>query len=190
MPAKPRNFVASAAWLLALLVGAGLLAVQLPAGPMVSSAPDSARNLSRDSSAQAARRAAPHAAADIRSLLDAQAAAWNRGDVDGFMAGYWNSDQTAFAGSQGILHGWQALLDRYRKTYPDRKAMGTLEFSALEITLLCPDAALVLGKWHLEREAGPVGGVFNLVLRNFPGGWRIIADHTSVVPGAAPGSAR
>jgi len=117
----------------------------------------------------------------VRRLLEDQAAAWNRGDLDGFLAGYWNSEKTAFAGSQGILHGWKVLRERYRKNYPDRKAMGTLTFSALEVTPLCARAALVLGKWHLDREAGAVGGVFSLVLRQFPEGWKIIADHTSLV---------
>lgn len=129
-------------------------------------------------------RPASSADAALRTVLHEQAEAWNRGEVDAFLRGYWHSENTVFAGSQGITRGWQALKDRYRKSYPDSKAMGTLTFSALEVTALCPDAALVLGKWRLEREAGPVGGVFSLVLRQFPEGWRIIADHTSVVPEA------
>jgi ketosteroid isomerase-like protein len=118
-------------------------------------------------------------------LLAAQVAAWNRGNLEEFVEGYWNSAATTFAGTQGILHGRQALLERYRRSYPDRGAMGTLAFTNLEITLLCPDAAFTLGEWRLARAAGPVGGVFSLVLRRFPEGWRIIADHTSVVPRAA-----
>lgn len=163
---RNRVFVLGIACLLVMLAGTTLVARRVRANPIAASAPDA-----RD---------------EIRSLLDRQATDWNRGDLDGFLTGYWNSDQTAFVGSQGILHGWQALLERYRKSYPDRKAMGTLAFSGLEITVLCPDAALVLGKWHLEREAGPVGGVFSLVLRRFPEGWRVIADHTSVVPASTP----
>ncbi|HUK51930.1 MAG TPA: nuclear transport factor 2 family protein [Candidatus Binatia bacterium] len=131
----------------------------------------------------------PQTAADntagVRRVLDDQQAAWNRGDLEGFAQGYWRSDATAFAGTQGILRGWQALLERYRRSYPDRKAMGTLTFSNLEVTPLCADAALALGHWHLDREAGPIGGVFSLVLRRFPEGWRVIADHTSVVPAPA-----
>jgi ketosteroid isomerase-like protein len=122
--------------------------------------------------------------AEIRKVLTDQQEAWNRGDLDGFLAGYWQSEQTAFAGTQGIVRGWQGLRERYRKGYPDRRAMGTLDFSELEITPLCADAALVLGHWHLEREAGPVGGVFSLVLRKLPEGWRIVADHTSSVASA------
>ncbi|HKM91308.1 MAG TPA: DUF4440 domain-containing protein [Candidatus Acidoferrales bacterium] len=186
MHTTARSFTIGAVCLLALLAGITLLAHRVPASPIATQARESSSGARRESSPGWAGGAAPDVTSEIRSLLDGQAADWNRGDLNGFLAGYWNSDQTAFAGSQGILHGWQALLERYRKTYPDRRAMGTLAFSGLEITPLCPDAALVLGKWHLEREAGPTGGVFSLVLRRFPGGWRIIADHTSVVPASMP----
>ena len=135
--------------------------------------------------AAAPRPAPPDVAVEIRTLLDAQSAAWNRGDVEGFMAGYWKSEKTTFSGANGVLRGWQAVLERYRRDYPDRAAMGTLTFSGLEITALAPDAALVLGNWHLERASGPVGGVFSLVLRKFPEGWRILHDHTSAVASAA-----
>ena len=128
---------------------------------------------------------APSADAAVRGLLRDQAAAWNRGEVDGFLAGYRNSSQTVFAGAQGIIRGWQQLRERYRTYYPDRRAMGTLTFSSVEVTFLCPDAAFAVGNWHLDRDAGPVGGVFSLVLRQYPEGWRIIADHTSVVPETA-----
>lgn len=121
--------------------------------------------------------------AQIRAVLDAQAAAWNRGDVDAFMQGYWKSEKTEFVGSTGVFHGWQAVLERYRKAYPDRQAMGHLTFSGLEVTMLGPDAALVLGHWSLEREHDHPGGVFTLVFRRFPEGWRIIHDHTSAVAG-------
>jgi ketosteroid isomerase-like protein len=130
----------------------------------------------------------PGAEAAIRGVLEAQASAWNRGDLEGFLEGYWKSNATAFAGTQGILRGWQALRERYRGSYPNRAAMGTLRFSDLEITPLCADAALVLGHWHLDRATGPVGGVFSLVLRQFPEGWRIVADHTSATPPPAPES--
>ena len=117
----------------------------------------------------------------IRDLLSAQTAAWNRGDIEGFMQGYWHSDETTFSGSSGVSRGWQALLERYRKNYSTRAIMGHLEFSELEITALGDEAALILGRWHLDRESGPVGGVFTLVARRFPEGWRIIHDHTSEV---------
>ena len=125
----------------------------------------------------------PGAKAEIRAVLDDQVEAWNRGDVARFMEGYWKSEKTEFVGSSGVLRGWQAVLGRYRKTYPDRRAMGALTFSELEITELSPAAALVLGRWRLEREHDHPGGVFTLVLRKFPEGWRIILDHTSVMGG-------
>lgn len=119
--------------------------------------------------------------AEIHAVLDAQAQAWNRGDVDAFMEGYWKSEKTEFVGSEGAFRGWQAVLERYHKAYPGRQAMGRLTFFGLEINLLAPDAALVLGHWQLEREQDRPGGVFTLVFRKFPEGWRIIHDHTSVV---------
>jgi ketosteroid isomerase-like protein len=118
----------------------------------------------------------------IRAVLNAQVEAWNRGDVDAFMQGYWKSEKTEFVGSNGIFRGWQSVLDRYRKTYPDRRAMGTLTFSDLEVTMLSSGAALVVGKYHLVREADHPEGVFTLVFRKFPEGWRIINDHTSAIP--------
>ncbi len=125
------------------------------------------------------------AEAELRALLDAQVAAWNRGDVEGFMQGYWKSDGTIFVGSGGVLRGWQAVLDRYHKNYPDRAAMGRLEFSELEITPLAPDAAVILGHWQLEREKDRPGGYFTLIVRRLPEGWRIIHDHTSAQPAPA-----
>jgi len=167
MSIERRCVVGRAASLVLLFAAATLLTVGMPTRGATSA------------------QAAASAEAAIRKLLNEQVSAWNRGDVDAFLTGYWNSEQTVFVGSQGITRGWQGLRERYRRSYPDRKAMGTLTFSELEVTLLCPDASLVLGKWHLDRESGPIGGVFSLVLRQFPEGWRIIADHTSMVPEAA-----
>jgi uncharacterized protein (TIGR02246 family) len=115
----------------------------------------------------------------IEAVLHAQQAAWNEGDLPKFLEGYWNSPDLTFAGSEGIVRGYNELLERYRKSYPDRKAMGTLAFSGLEIRFLGPEAALVLGHWHLAKGIGEEGGVFSLVFRRFPTGWRIIHDHTS-----------
>ena len=124
----------------------------------------------------------PRASAEteIRAVLDAQVEEWNRGDIDTFMQGYWNSVKTEFVGSSGIQRGWQAVLDRYHKAYPDRRSMGKVTFSDLEFTMLSPRAALVVGKYRLDREADHPTGVFTLVFRKFPEGWRIINDHTSV----------
>jgi ketosteroid isomerase-like protein len=116
---------------------------------------------------------------EIRAVLTEQQAAWNRGDIPAFLEGYWNSPELTFAGSDGIVRGYDGLLERYRKTYPDKTRMGELEFSGLEIRPLGADSALVLGHWHLKRPVGDVGGVFSLVFHRFPVGWRIIHDHTS-----------
>jgi uncharacterized protein (TIGR02246 family) len=122
----------------------------------------------------------------INAVLVAQQEAWNRGDVDAFLTGYWHSEDLTFSGSGGISRGWNEVLARYKKTYPDRGAMGTLDFSGLEFRFLGPDSALVLGRWHLKRggEGGDIGGVFSLVWQRFPEGWRIIHDHTSAVVAA------
>lgn len=117
--------------------------------------------------------------AQIHAVLDAQVAAWNRGNLVAFMKGYWNSPQTEFVGSNGIVRGWQLVLDRYRKAYPNRAAMGHLEFSDIEIQMLGPEAALVVGHFRLQRQGDAPTGVFTLIFRKFPEGWRIIHDHTS-----------
>jgi ketosteroid isomerase-like protein len=124
--------------------------------------------------------------AQIRAVLDAQAAAWNRGDIDSFMSGYWKSDETEFIGASGITRGWQSVLDRYRRNYPDTKAMGQLRFGNLEIHATCPDAAYVIGEFHLVREKETPSGIFTLNFRHFPEGWRIVADHTSAYPAPTP----
>ena len=121
----------------------------------------------------------------INAVLVAQQEVWNRGDVDAFLNGYWHSADLTFSGSGGISRGWNEVLARYKKTYPDRGAMGTLDFSGLEFRFLGPDSALVLGRWHLKRAAdADIGGVFSLVWQRFPEGWRIIHDHTSAVVAA------
>jgi len=126
------------------------------------------------------RSAAPDEQSEaIRAVLTTQQAAWNHGDIPAFLEGYWNSPELTFSGGDGIVRGYAGLLQRYRKSYPDRAAMGELDFSGLEIRILARDAALVLGHWHLKRAAGDAGGVFTLVFRRFPAGWRIIHDHTS-----------
>ena len=115
----------------------------------------------------------------IRQLLLLQTDAWNRGDIDSFMAGYWKSDETAFVGANGITRGWQAVLDRYKKNYPGREAMGQLTFSNLEVHVTCPDAAFAIGQFELKRESDKPAGIFTLDFRKFPEGWRIILDHTT-----------
>jgi ketosteroid isomerase-like protein len=138
--------------------------------------------ISRPSTASPAN---PSEEAQIRAVLDMQTAAWNRGDIDTFMTGYWHSEETEFLGANGNAHGWQAVLDRYHHSYPDRKTMGTVSFSDLEIHVTCRDAAYVVGKFHLVRESDQPSGVFSLDFRKFPEGWRIVLDHTPAFPTAA-----
>jgi uncharacterized protein (TIGR02246 family) len=114
----------------------------------------------------------------IRKVMDDQAAAWNRGDLEGFMQGYWNSPKLVFVGSE-VTRGWQPTLDRYKRSYSTREKMGTLTFSDLEITVLSKDAAVVLGTWSLARAGDNPHGKFTLTFRKFKEGWRIIMDHTS-----------
>jgi uncharacterized protein (TIGR02246 family) len=136
-----------------------------------------------DSSAKAAARADRNTdQAAIASVLTAQVEAWNRGDVDAFLEGYWKSPDVSFSGTSGITRGWDGVRERYKKNYADRTAMGELDFSGLEFRFLGNDAALVLGHWHLKREKGDIGGVFSLVWQKFPEGWKIIHDHTSQAP--------
>ncbi|MFN6962717.1 MAG: YybH family protein [Pyrinomonadaceae bacterium] len=115
----------------------------------------------------------------IRAVMDAQAAAWNRGDIDGFMQGYWNSPDLVFVSGANVTRGWRPTLDRYKKSYDSRAKMGTLTFSDLEITVLSKGSAVVLGSWSLARDKDNPHGKFTLIFRRFKDGWRIVHDHTS-----------
>ncbi len=116
---------------------------------------------------------------DIRSVMNEQTAAWNRGDIEGFMKGYWNSPQMTFVSGDNVTKGWQPTLDRYKKTYDTKAKMGVLTFSELEVNVLASDAAVVLGSWSLAREKDNPHGKFTLTFRKFKDGWKIILDHTS-----------
>lgn len=115
----------------------------------------------------------------IRAVLAAQERAWNRGDVEGFMQGYAQTDSLRFASGGRVRYGWQRTLDGYRRSYPDTAAMGTLTFDSLDVRLLGPDHALVFGHWQLQRAGDAPGGLFTLIFRHRPEGWRIVHDHTS-----------
>jgi len=119
------------------------------------------------------------ARAAIRAVLDAQAAAWNRGDVEAYMDGYDRSPRTEFVGGDSITRGWQEVLDRYKQKYDTREKMGTLTFSDLEINMVSGDAALVLGRWRLKRANDEPHGTFTLLFRKTKAGWRIVHDHSS-----------
>ena|SRR6185369_2938078 len=116
---------------------------------------------------------------DIKKVMTDQAEAWNGGDIDSFMRGYWNSDKLVFVSGANVTRGWQPTLDRYKRTYDTRAKMGTLTFSDLEITVLSKDSAVVLGSWSLARESDNPHGKFTLIFRKFREGWRIVMDHTS-----------
>ncbi|HYJ92610.1 MAG TPA: DUF4440 domain-containing protein [Pyrinomonadaceae bacterium] len=119
------------------------------------------------------------AQSEIRKVMDDQVAAWNRGDIDGFMRGYWNSEKLVFVSGDNVTRGWRPTLERYKKSYDTRAKMGTLTFSDLEITVLSKDAAVVLGSWALARDKDNPHGKFTLTFRRFRHGWRIVIDHTS-----------
>ena len=124
-------------------------------------------------------KVANDADAAIRFVLAAQQAAWNRQDLAGFMAGYARGDQTRFASGGDVTRGWQTVFDRYARRYSTAEAMGRLNFSAVEITVLGDDSAVAFGRWELERSADRPWGLFTLVFRRLPEGWRVVHDHTS-----------
>jgi len=117
--------------------------------------------------------------AAVRAVLDAQAAAWNRGDLEKYMDGYARSADTVFVSGDRVTRGWQTVLERYQKAYDSREKMGVLTFSDLEITVLSKDAAIVLGRWHLQRSKDEPHGRFTLLFRKTDAGWKIVHDHTS-----------
>ena len=116
----------------------------------------------------------------IRKVMDDQTAAWNRGDIEAFMQGYWNSPELKFVSGDSVTKGWQPTLDRYKKNYDSRAKMGVLTFSGLEINVISKDAAVVLGSFALQREQDNPKGKFTLIFRKFKDGWKIVHDHTSV----------
>jgi beta-aspartyl-peptidase (threonine type) len=132
---------------------------------------------------------------EVENVIRAQQDAWNRGDIEAFMNGYWKSDETVFVSGDDVTRGWQKVLDRYKNKYSDRAKMGSLTFSDLEIKELSDDSAVVLGSWRLERATDPPSqsaspartsgatsephGRFTLIFRRFPDGWKIVHDHTS-----------
>jgi uncharacterized protein (TIGR02246 family) len=123
---------------------------------------------------------------ELRALVDAQQKAWNKGDLDGFMAGYWNDDQLSFVSGGDITFGWKKTKERYVKRYQaDGKEMGKLSFSELHVESFSPSAAMMRGKYELvfEKEKDDkkktARGRFTLILRKFPDGWKITHDHTS-----------
>lgn len=118
---------------------------------------------------------------DIVTVLRTQETAWNNGDIDTFAQGYKNSPDTLFIGNQ-VSRGYAGMIATYRRSYPNRAAMGTLSFSALEVRRLDDNFAVCIGKFHLERTpavGGNANGIFTLVFEKTPQGWKIIIDHSA-----------
>lgn len=115
----------------------------------------------------------------IRSVLDSQVQAWNRGDVEGYMKGYWNSDETSFVSGGAVTKGYANVLARYKKAYGSREKMGMLAFEDLHIRTLSSSSAVATGMWRLKRTNDSPWGRFTLMIEKKPEGWRIVYDHTS-----------
>ena len=117
----------------------------------------------------------------VRAVLDRQVADWNKGDLDGFLAGCWNSPKVVFQSGGQRYDGWAAMRERYRRRYQaEGRAMGRLAFSGLDIEPLGPEAVLARGCWQLTMPDGTTpGGLFTVIFRKFPEGWKIVHDHTS-----------
>lgn len=112
----------------------------------------------------------------IRKVMSDQQKAWNAYDLDGFMEGYWQSDELKFYGSGGVTHGWKNTLARYKKSYPSKEHTGTLNFVLNEISKINKDSYYVMGEYHLERSLGNADGIFMIILKKINGQWKIIAD--------------
>jgi hypothetical protein len=116
---------------------------------------------------------------NIRKVLSDQTVAWNSGNIDEFMKGYWNNDSLMFIGSGGVTYGYRNTLMNYKKHYNTADAMGTLSFELIKVQRLSPEYYFVVGKWHLKRNIGDAGGHYNLLFRKINNRWVIVADHTS-----------
>lgn len=115
----------------------------------------------------------------IRNTLATQTEAWNRGDIEQFMIGYWESDSLMFIGKSGVTYGYTNTLNNYKKGYPDTAAMGKLTFNLIQVKKLSNKFYHVTGKWFLKRSIGDVGGHYTLLFQKIKGRWVIISDHSS-----------
>jgi ketosteroid isomerase-like protein len=115
----------------------------------------------------------------ISTILDQQTAAWNRGDLEAFMSGYWKSDSLMYIGKSGVTYGYDRTLDSYRRNYGDTARMGKLKFDLVQVKRLSPRYYYVVGKWSLKRSAGDVGGHYTLIFKKIKGAWVIVSDHSS-----------
>lgn len=115
----------------------------------------------------------------ILSILERQTTAWNNGDIEQFMVGYWENDSLMYIGKSGVTYGYQNTIQTYRKNYSDTAKMGKLKFTILHVNKISSQAYYVVGKWHLTRSIGDVGGHYTLLFRKIKGQWVIVADHSS-----------
>lgn len=116
---------------------------------------------------------------EVRNILARQNQAWNRGDIDAFMIGYWENDSLMFVGKSGVTYGYKNTLSNYKKNYPDTTVMGKLTFTVIQLKQLSPVYVHVTGKYYLTRTIGDASGHFTLVFRKIDGKWLIISDHSS-----------
>ena len=156
---------------LALCLGIVFYTISVPAQPSLANGKSGPTKISKREAKQLR---------EVRAVLDAQVASWNRGDLEGFMQTYWHSPELTFNSGTNQTAGWEATFERYKKRYQSEgKEMGTLRLDEINVLMLGNDAAVARGRWRLTlRETSP-GGLFTLILRRFPEGWRIIHDHTS-----------
>ncbi len=115
----------------------------------------------------------------IKDVMDKQAISWSKGDIDGFMEGYWKSDSLRFLGRRGLTKGWQTTLDNYKKSYPNPTAMGTLKFTHISFEPFNNNNMLVVGKWALHREKDTLSGYYSLIWRKIDKNWKVVFDHTN-----------
>lgn len=115
----------------------------------------------------------------IRQILNSQTVAWNRGDMENFMKGYWENDSLMFMGKSGITYGWKNTLNNYKRNYPDTASMGKLAFNILNLKKLSLEYYQVIGKWQLKRSTSNLEGHFTLLFQKINGNWVIVSDHSS-----------
>ena len=146
--------------------------------PASSGSPDQNAPQAEENQVEQFRAAAEEG---IKHMLVSQIEAWNRGQLEGFMQGYWRSPDLTFFSGATVTKGWESTLQRYRQRYKSEgKEMGQLVFQELNIDLLNRRAAVVTGQWQLTMSDGKKPhGLFTLIVKKMPGGWRIVHDHTS-----------
>jgi hypothetical protein len=116
---------------------------------------------------------------NITAMLDKQLESWNMGDIDGFMRSYWNNDSVMYIGKSGVTYGYNNILEKYKKGFPDTSSMGKLSFDILQLKEISPENYFVLGKYTVTRNKGVLQGHFTLIVKKINGQWVIVSDHSS-----------